>query len=74
MSRDVDRYRRELLADPALCDRILTKWPMVREPEAVVVRVRRENVDRGIVRALRWLSEAGVPARVELLEEKTDAT
>jgi hypothetical protein len=73
MSREVDRYRRELLANPALSEHVLAELPMVSEPEAVVVRVRRENADRGIARALRWMSDAGVPARVELIEENADA-
>jgi hypothetical protein len=62
------RYRRELLAVPALVERILSELPPVpEEPESVTVGGRRADGERGIARALA-LAVAGVSARVELIE------
>jgi hypothetical protein len=65
MGTDLARYRRELLADPALVERVLAALPAVAETERVVVRVRPEDVDRGIYRALE-VAVGGIVARVEL--------
>ena len=66
----IHRYQAELHDDPALGQRILNTLPPVPpEPEPVIVRVRREDVDRGIARAIA-LTIAGLLATVELIEEE----
>lgn len=69
MSVDLQRHVRELAADPALVQRILDTLPPVPPgPEPVIVRVRPEDVDRGIARAI-VLAITSVLATVELIQE-----
>lgn len=71
MTADLSRYQRELLADPARCDRILAALPPTTpEPETVIVRVRSTEVDRGICRAL---AVSGISAHVEFIEETDES-
>jgi hypothetical protein len=66
-SEQLRRFRQEFLAQPELAGRVLATVGATVEPERVTVRVRREDVDRGICRALA-LAAHGVLARVELVE------
>jgi len=67
-SEQLRRFRQECLAKPELAGRILaTLGEPASEPDMVLVRVRHEDVDRGICRALA-LAAHGVLARVELVE------
>jgi hypothetical protein len=66
----------ELQADPALAETVTGRselFPAVPEElEAVLVRTRRHDIDRGIARALA-LAVAGISAQVDFAEE-TDAS
>lgn len=62
------KFERELLADRALVEKILSdekRFPRgPQEPEPVTIRVRREDVERGICRAIA-LAAQGILATVE---------
>jgi hypothetical protein len=68
-SEQLHRFRQEFLTRPELAERVLaTLGEPAPEPERVTVRVKREDVDRGICRCLA-LSAHGIMARVDLTEE-----
>lgn len=67
MDADVARFARDLMADRALCERVLQTLPAVPVRERLTVRTDRASVDAAITRALA-LAVMGVEARIELTE------
>ena len=61
----VRRYGRELLADPALCERILRELPPASaEPERVLIKTDAGSVDSAIYKALA-LAVQGIESQIE---------
>ncbi len=70
MSGDVSRYRHALLADPALCDRILRELPPApAEPERVI-RCCRENAERAVCRAVAPAAVRREVWRIQLADDQ----
>jgi hypothetical protein len=76
MTGRAERYERDFVQDPALCERVLQTLPRVPRQQERVIRASRENVDRAIARALSRAVVFCELSRVEIAGEchvsKTD--
>lgn len=68
MSRQLESFEHELLADPALVERILATLPPVEDEQERIIRCSPENLERAICRAIARCRERGEFWRVEVTD------
>ena len=73
MSGDFARFESELLADPALTDKILRKLPQDRTPECVLIRCDAAYVNKAVCRAIALAATKHEVVQIELVRDENDA-